>query len=67
MSLDLDARQRAMLLEMGISVWAPAPVVAAPAAAPAAVPEPDLAPAEPPPAAPTSSLCASASPRKGPA
>lgn len=52
MSLDLDARQRAMLLEMGISVWAPAPVVAAPAAAPAAVPEPDLAPAEPPPAAP---------------
>ncbi len=52
MSLDLDARQRAMLLEMGISVWAPAPLVAAPAAAPAAMPGPALAPAEPPPAAP---------------
>lgn len=52
MSLDLDARQRAMLLEMGISVWAPAPVAAAPTNALAAVPEPAQAPAEPPPAAP---------------
>ncbi len=51
MSLDLDARQRAMLLEMGISVWAPAPVVA-PAAPQSAPPEQALAPAEPPPAAP---------------
>ncbi|GKT23249.1 uracil-DNA glycosylase family protein [Acidovorax sp. SUPP3334] len=41
MSLDLDARQRAMLAEMGITVWAPA-------AAPAASPEP----AAPSPAAP---------------
>ncbi len=32
MSLDLDARQRAMLLEMGISVWAPAPAAAQAAA-----------------------------------
>ncbi len=41
MSLDLDARQRAMLAEMGITVWAPSPVAhaaveAAPAAQPAA-------------------------------
>ncbi len=51
MSLDLDARQRAMLLEMGISVWAPAPAAAqaaaelqtapsSPAAAPAVEPSP---------------------------
>ncbi len=52
MSLDLDARQRAMLLEMGISVWAPAPGVAAPAARQAAESESAFAPAEPPPATP---------------
>ncbi|GAA6118851.1 uracil-DNA glycosylase family protein [Acidovorax sp. FG27] len=65
MSLDLDARQRAILQEMGISVWAPLPaaptgdtaaVTAAPraeAAAPAA-PQPVRGPAQaapmPPPA-----------------
>lgn len=43
MSLLLDARQRAMLQEMGITVWAPAPVppaaaTVAPAAPPAKVP-----------------------------
>ncbi|AVS97044.1 uracil-DNA glycosylase family protein [Paracidovorax avenae] len=44
MSLDLDARQRAMLAEMGITVWAPAPV--APAAVQAA-PAPAAQPAAP--------------------
>ncbi|MFD1841023.1 uracil-DNA glycosylase family protein [Paracidovorax cattleyae] len=44
MSLDLDARQRAMLTEMGITVWAPAPV--APAAVQAA-PAPAAQPAAP--------------------
>ena len=39
MSLELDARQRAMLLEMGVTVWAPAP-----AAAPAAPPTNEAAP-----------------------
>ncbi len=46
MSLDLDARQRAMLAEMGITVWAPSPV--APAAAQAA-PVPPAPPAVPAP------------------
>ena len=36
MSLDLDARQRAMLAEMGVTVWAPK---AAPAPPPARAPE----------------------------
>ncbi|MCL5740329.1 MAG: hypothetical protein M1430_05600, partial [Betaproteobacteria bacterium] len=31
MSLHLDARQRAMLQEMGVTIWAPAQVSAAPA------------------------------------
>ncbi|WP_046060658.1 uracil-DNA glycosylase family protein [Paracidovorax citrulli] len=44
MSLDLDARQRAMLAEMGITVWAPTPV--APAEAQAA-PAPATQPAVP--------------------
>ncbi len=58
MSLDLDARQRAMLLEMGISVWAPAPAAAqaaaelqtapsSPAAAPAVEPSPSPSQAAP--------------------
>ncbi len=46
MSLDLDARQRAMLLEMGISVWAPAPAAAQAAA------ELQTAPSSPAAAAP---------------
>ena len=43
MSLSLDARQRAMLQEMGVTVWAPPPArplpppVAAPAQAEAAI------------------------------
>lgn len=39
MALDLDARQRAMLQEMGVPVWMPT-TVAAPAAKPAAAPNP---------------------------
>ena len=41
MSLHLDARQRAMLQEMGVHVWSPAPAVSAPLAQPlaAALPE----------------------------
>jgi len=56
MSLELDARQRAMLQEMGVTVWAPPP--ARPAAAPAIDGRPAVradAPARPPapdPAAP---------------
>jgi hypothetical protein len=38
MSLDLDARQRAMLAEMGVRVWLPEPVPATPERS-AAVPE----------------------------
>ena len=34
---ELDARQRAMLAEMGVRVWAPKPPVAAPSTAPAPV------------------------------
>ncbi len=51
MSLDLDARQRAMLAEMGITVWQPAAPAAAmpPAAEPAA---PGSAPVAPPLTAP---------------
>lgn len=37
MNLSLDARQRAMLLEMGITTWAPAPAVVAAPAPPAMV------------------------------
>ncbi|WP_035205033.1 uracil-DNA glycosylase family protein [Acidovorax sp. CF316] len=51
MSLSLDARQRAMLQEMRVTVWAPGEAAAAPpaAAAPVAVAAARLAP--PPPAA----------------
>ncbi|GKS89230.1 MULTISPECIES: uracil-DNA glycosylase family protein [unclassified Acidovorax] len=61
MSLDLDARQRAMLAEMGITVWAPA-------AAPPAVPEPVVAaaPAAESMDAPTP-YAAPAAPRMAPA
>ena len=55
MSLDLDSRRRAMLAEMGVTVWLPASPVAAMAVAPAldtALPAPVAAPARPPPAAP---------------
>ncbi|RYF24688.1 MAG: hypothetical protein EOO33_11560, partial [Comamonadaceae bacterium] len=38
MTLDLDARQRAMLQEMGIAVWAPAAREAAPVSAPVLTP-----------------------------
>lgn len=51
MSLHLDARQRAMLQEMGVTVWAPseAPVPAvAPVAVPARGPRTATAPAAPP-------------------
>lgn len=53
MSLELDPRQRAMLQEMGVTVWLPAPPKpAAPAPAPvAAVPAPAPAPAQGSPAA----------------
>lgn len=47
MSLDLDDRQRAMLLEMGVHVWSPrgdAPVVDAPPVPVSRVPTPALAP-----------------------
>ena len=44
----LDPRQRAMLAEMGVRVWAPAATEApAPAPVPAAQPEPAIAPAAP--------------------
>ncbi|MEG1454618.1 MAG: uracil-DNA glycosylase family protein, partial [Comamonas sp.] len=60
MALNLDARQRAMLQEMGITVWQPAPPEAAPALAavaerPAPAPvaqRPQPAPVMPRPAAP---------------
>ena len=52
MALNLDARQRAMLQAMGITVWLPEPVepaavaaVAAVTAAPSPVAQPDAAPA----------------------
>ena len=51
MSLDLDARQRAMLAEMQVPVWWPAAEVPARAAAPVAVAAP--VPAPPPVAAPS--------------
>ncbi len=44
MSLELDARQRAMLLEMGVTVWAPAPTPVA-ASANEATPVAQVAPA----------------------
>lgn len=47
MSLELDARQRAMLQEMGITVWAPAPAPAMPPAAAPVPPEPAASPAAP--------------------
>ncbi|WP_367066596.1 uracil-DNA glycosylase family protein [Oryzisolibacter sp. LB2S] len=40
MSLDLDARQRAMLQEMGVTVWAPQPAAPMPAPAPATAASP---------------------------
>ena len=50
MSLHLDARQRAMLQEMGVTVWAPPPA-AEPTAAPETAPaEATRAPVPPPPA-----------------
>lgn len=59
MSLSLDARQRAMLQEMGVTVWTPVagtatPSVAATVAAPAARP----APAQPPQATPPAPVAA---------
>ena len=48
MSLDLDTRQRAMLQEMGVHVWLPAPVAEAPLAAPISVIAPLPLRAEPP-------------------
>lgn len=52
MSLDLDARQRAMLAEMGITVWQPAAPAAEPSHAPATPPSAAPAAAPPVPAAP---------------
>lgn len=55
MSLDLDTRQRAMLQEMGVRVWAPQPQEqpAAPVASlPPAALAPERSPAQPPRAAP---------------
>ena len=55
MSLDLDPRQRAMLQEMGITVWAPpaaAPMAQAAPAAPAASPTPAPVPQPQPTPAP---------------
>lgn len=46
MSLELDARQRAMLQEMGIAVWAPPPARPAPAAAPQPAAASDTPPAQ---------------------
>lgn len=82
MSLDLDARQRAMLAEMGITVWQPAaPVVtvppaaepAAPGSAPVAAPLPaptpraDAAPASVRPAPAAERSPLSAAPSPAPA
>lgn len=53
MSLELDARQRAMLQEMGVTVWAapPTPPISAPEAARAEAPvQPPMPAAEPTPA-----------------
>lgn len=48
MPLNLDPRQRAMLAEMGIRVWAPTPAAeAVPAPVPTTAPAPALAPATP--------------------
>ena len=80
MSLHLDARQRAMLQEMGVTVWGPPPATPAPPAAvavearfpaaPQAAPAPVAAPrsAPPPPAAAPRTLPASplATPAAGP-
>lgn len=52
MSLDLDKRQRAMLMEMGVRVWSPLPQSPAPATVPAPVPAPVQMPAPPAAAAP---------------
>lgn len=51
MSLDLDPRQRAMLQEMGVHVWAPQPAPAPSAAQPPAAPAQPAARAAPPAAA----------------
>ena len=59
MSLDLDARQRAMLQEMGIAVWAPLPAVHAEAVAPrAAAPVANAAPRFTPAPAPVAAPAA---------
>lgn len=64
MSLHLDARQRAMLQEMGVTVWAP---VGAPAPASAPVSEPALAqPAVRPPATAAAALPPPAPARQAP-
>lgn len=73
--MSLDARQRAMLREMGVRVWQPsdAPTAAAPAAPPAsegsAAPTAQAAPTRPAAAAPTASAAsaAPATPRAAPA
>lgn len=52
MSLHLDARQRAMLQEMGITVWGPQPTQAPPAPPPALAPAPAAMPAPGPAARP---------------
>ena len=69
----LDARQRAMLAEMGVRVWAPRPArtneaAAAPAAPPATAPDPAPAmpPAHPAPAAPVAAPRATTSPVANP-
>ena len=64
MSLHLDARQRAMLQEMGVTVWAP---VEAPAPASASASEPALAqPAARPPATAAAALPPPAPARQAP-
>ena len=51
---DLDARQRAMLGEMGVRVWAPRPAAAAPQSTPLVA---DRTVPPPPAAPPTVGLC----------
>lgn len=68
MSLDLDARQRAMLQEMGVTVWAPlhtpASAAAAAASAPASAPALAQPPVRPAPAATAQAQPPSAPPRQ---
>jgi uracil-DNA glycosylase family 4 len=67
-SLNLDARQRAMLDEMGVKVWWPvaAPAVATVDAAPAAEPTPRVALEEAPRAAPPPPPAPAPAPVRGP-